>query len=99
MKNVKEIYHGMWDYSGSWAPKNGIPGHHSCRTFSFGIFQWWEKASGNGFKKLPVEIRVRAFVHQHEAATKYTEKICQQLNSGEKTTSDFNKIERFSGAY
>lgn len=74
---------GKHGFSGSCAPDSG----HQFRaehfqTFSLGIFEWVNKASGRGVKKGPVRVRVCGATSNAEAVKAKAEEIAKLLDSG-----------------
>jgi hypothetical protein len=70
---------GKHGFSGACRPGSGWAGHH---TFSVGVFQWVQKASGKGCKKSAVKVRVSgSTAHPERVDAKATE-IVEALDAG-----------------
>lgn len=66
---------GLWDYDGSC-----VPGTSSWnQTFSVGVFQWWPKSSGRGFKRLPVVKRFSGPSHDPQSVYAKADAYCHQM--------------------
>ena len=73
---------GKHGFSGACAPDSGgyWAGHY--HTFSLGIFEWVNKASGQGLKKGPVRVRVSGDTNNAEAVNAKAEEIVRLLDAG-----------------
>jgi len=73
---------GKHDFSGACAPETSLFSH---RTFSVGVFQWVQKASGKGLKKSPAKVRVVGLCSCPLAVYAEAAWICKLLDKGEYT--------------
>ena len=69
--------HGL---SGSWEPGHAHFGYNE--TFSYGIFEWLQKASGKGVKKGAVKVRVSGPVSRAEDVKAKAQEIATSLDIG-----------------
>jgi len=67
------------DFYGSCAPGKGSS---NWGTFSVGIFEWLEKASGNGLKRSPVKYRIKGRVSNPDAVYNRAREVCKKFDDG-----------------